>query len=435
MSVVASSVSGMSSLSPTSTRHPVLACADVVEDALKDVAGVEPAFMTTAEKAEALVRLTRLADQVESLRLRVMAASDDVAAEDGARTVAAWLAPRVTSDYGPAAAAEHLATALDGRWQRVGAAVADGRVSVAAARVLVRALDELPAEVEPELLDRAEAHLVGEAERYTPTQLRRLGAKVLEVIAPATYDDHERRRLEAAMRRAEADHPAHPARPRRRLGRPACPAPRATAARLKTYLEAFTSPRHDDASGRRARRCWTLPPAAGSRTTGSWASRSARCSRPSTRPGCPPTAALATQVVVTMPLVGLQAGTGVGLLADGTPLTAGEVRRLACTAGIVPAVLGGASEVLDLGRTRRLFSTAQRKALALAHPRVPGRRAAPCPATWCEAHHARDPWACGGRTDLADGTLLCGWHHHRAHDDHYDQRRLPNGDLSFHRRT
>ena len=63
----------------------MLACADVIEDALKDVAGVEPAFMATADKAEALVRLTRLAEQVEALRLRVLAASDDVAAEDGAR--------------------------------------------------------------------------------------------------------------------------------------------------------------------------------------------------------------------------------------------------------------------------------------------------------------------------------------------------------------
>ena len=102
--------------------------------------------------------------------------------------------------------------------------------------------------------------------------------------------------------------------------------------------------------------------------------------------------------------------------------------------GILPAVLGGASEVLDLGRTRRLFSRAQRRALALAHPEC---QAEGCtvPATWCEAHHCRDPWARGGRTDLADGTLLCGWHHHRAHDDSYDQRRLPNGDFRFHRRT
>ncbi|MET1060809.1 MAG: DUF222 domain-containing protein [Nocardioides sp.] len=423
----------MSSLSHSSGRHPVLACADAVEDALKDVAGVEPAFMSIGDKAEALVRLTRLADQVESLRLRVMAVSDDVAAEDGARSVAAWLSPRVTGDYGPAAASEHLATALDGRWRRVGAAVADGRVSVAAARVVVRALEELPAEVDAELRDRAEAHLVGEAERYTPQQLRRLGTKVLEVIAPETYDDHERRRLEAAMRRAEAttrvtlrDRGDGSVDVRARV-------PEATAVRLRTYLEAFGSPRHDDAGGRSG--AALLDPATGRRLPHDRVLGLAFCSLlEALDPALLPAhGGAATQVVVTMPLVGLQAGTGVGILADGTPVTAGDARRLACTAAIIPAVLGGASEVLDLGRSRRLFSTAQRKALALAHPQC---QADGCtvPATWCEAHHARDPWSCGGRTDLADGTLLCGWHHRRAHDDRYDLRRLPNGDFRFHRR-
>ena len=432
--MVASSVSGMSSLSPTTTRHPVLACADVIEEALKDVAGVEPAFMATGEKAEALLRLTRLADRVESLRMRVMAAADDVAAEDGARNVAAWLSPRVAGDYGPAAATEHLASALDGRWTRVGAAVADGRVSVPAARVVVRALEELPAEVDADLRDRAEAHLVGEAEHYTPTQLRRLGTKVLDVLAPEAYDDHERRLLEAAMRRAEAttrltlhERGDGSVDLRARL-------PEATAARLRTYLEAFTSPRHDDARGRPG--ASLLDPATGRRLPHDRVLGIAFCSLleavDPTR--LPAHGGQATQVVVTMPLAGLQAGTGTGLLPDGTPLTAGEVRRLACTAAIVPAVLGGASEVLDLGRTRRLFSTAQRKALALTHPRC---RADGCsvPATWCEAHHDRDPWSCGGRTDLADGTLLCGWHHRRAHDETYDLTRTPNGDLRFHRRT
>ena len=59
--------------------HPVLACADAVEQALKDVGGVDPDFMTTHEKAEALTRLDRLADQVTALRLRVMAGAGDVA--------------------------------------------------------------------------------------------------------------------------------------------------------------------------------------------------------------------------------------------------------------------------------------------------------------------------------------------------------------------
>ena len=72
--------------------------------------------------------------------------------------------------------------------------------------------------------------------------------------------------------------------------------------------------------------------------------------------------------------------------------------------------------------------------MALEHPTC---RAQGCtvPATWCEAHHAKDPWSKGGRTDLADGVLLCSWHHHRAHDATYLLRRMPNGDIRFHRRT
>jgi hypothetical protein len=97
-------------------------------------------------------------------------------------------------------------------------------------------------------------------------------------------------------------------------------------------------------------------------------------------------------------------------------------------------VLGGRSEILDLGRARRLYSPAQRKAMALRDVTC---RAEGCdiPAAWCEAHHATRPWTRGGRTDLADGVLLCSWHHHRAHDHRYDARLLPSGELRFHRRT
>ena len=101
---------------------------------------------------------------------------------------------------------------------------------------------------------------------------------------------------------------------------------------------------------------------------------------------------------------------------------------------LIPAVLGGKSEVLDLARTSRLFKPAQRKAMIIRDREC---RAEGCtiPAAWCEAHHWRKPWAQGGTTDLADGVLLCGWHHHRAHDPKYDATRMPNGDFRFHRRT
>ncbi len=138
-------------------------------------------------------------------------------------------------------------------------------------------------------------------------------------------------------------------------------------------------------------------------------------------------------MIVTIDLDTLRSGLGTALVGD-QPLSPSQARRLACTASILPAVLGGDSQVLDLGRSRRLFSPAQRKALAVRDRRC---RTEGCeiPAAWCEAHHAAEPWAGGGRTDLADGQLLCSFHHHRAHDHHYDQRHLPNGDVRFTRRT
>jgi hypothetical protein len=139
----------------------------------------------------------------------------------------------------------------------------------------------------------------------------------------------------------------------------------------------------------------------------------------------------ATTVVVTVDLDTLRKGVGSATVDDGTPITAAQARRLACRAGIIPAVLGGESQPLDLGRTRRLFTSTQRNALALRQPTC---RAEGCtvPASWCEAHHTR-PWSKGGRTDLADGMLLCPWHHHRTHDPTYTTDRLADGAVRFHR--
>jgi hypothetical protein len=141
----------------------------------------------------------------------------------------------------------------------------------------------------------------------------------------------------------------------------------------------------------------------------------------------------ATTLMVTIDHDRLRDGLGTALVGD-TPITAGEARRLACTANLLPAVLGGDSEILDLGRARRLFSPAQRKAMAIRDVTC---RAEGCdiPAAWCEAHHATAPWTDGGHTDLADGLLLCSWHHHRAHDHRYRVERTGDRRLTFHRRT
>lgn len=143
----------------------------------------------------------------------------------------------------------------------------------------------------------------------------------------------------------------------------------------------------------------------------------------------------ATTVFVTMTLDQLRAelaAVGLGLGGD-TILTASEARRLACQAAIIPVVLGGASEILDVGRAHRLHTPIMRKALRL---RDRGCRAEGCqvPATWCQAHHL-DPWGRGGRTSVERGALLCAHHHRCIHDPTYDHSPLPSGEIRFHRRT
>ena len=137
-------------------------------------------------------------------------------------------------------------------------------------------------------------------------------------------------------------------------------------------------------------------------------------------------------VLVTIGLEQLISGIGAAGLDTGTRISARDARRLACNAGIIPAVLGGASQPLDLGRTRRLHSATQRKALALTHDSC---AISTCdrPFAWCEIHHLH-PWSQGGRTDLATALPLCGHHHRRAHDTHFDLRRHSHGDWRFHRR-
>ena len=72
--------------------HPIVACAAVLDGALKDVASVEPAFMSVGDKRAALTALASVRSQLDALTARVLAASDDVGQAQGSRDAAAWLA-------------------------------------------------------------------------------------------------------------------------------------------------------------------------------------------------------------------------------------------------------------------------------------------------------------------------------------------------------
>jgi len=102
-------------------------------------------------------------------------------------------------------------------------------------------------------------------------------------------------------------------------------------------------------------------------------------------------------------------------LDDGTPMPVATVRRLACDAGIIPVVLGGDGVVLDVGRSRRLATDDQRRALRAMY-RTCGVGDCDVAFDRCEIHHL-DEWdAHDGETNLDRLLPTCSRHHHLVHE-------------------
>ncbi|WP_446665620.1 DUF222 domain-containing protein [Flexivirga sp. B27] len=135
--------------------------------------------------------------------------------------------------------------------------------------------------------------------------------------------------------------------------------------------------------------------------------------------------ASAATVLLTMDLEALIVGVGGATTATGDTLDAGAARRLACSADLIPAVLGGPSAPLDVGRRERLATKAIRAAAIL---RDQGCTFPGCdrPPGFCEVHHVV-PWWAGGHTSLADSALLCGRHHQTVHRQGYMADIQPDG--------
>lgn len=418
---------------PDPWTHPFLRGLGRISSAVDDTTSVRPDLLSTREKAQALLDLARLEAQVAAMKLRVLSCADDVAAQAGARDAGAWLAHEARLDRGPVRRDGELATALAERWTRVEAALAHGGLNLAQARVCADVLAELPDDLDDTLRDAVEEQLVVLAEQWPPKELKSLGRKILEAIDPAVAEAHEAKKLDDEERRASESMSLR----RHRLGngvtRIVANLPDHVANRLATYLDAFTSPRH-----RRAGRA-AEPPASSPESRGPAHLQRGRAFAALLEhldPAALPThGGDATTVIITIGLAELRAQLAAGDVIghDVARLSASQVRRLACNAELIPAVLGTQGDVLDLGRASRLFSRAQRKALRIRDQRC---RAEGCdaPVSWTEMHH-KDPWARGGPTDLDNGICLCSFHHHRCHDDAYLHEYLPNGEVRYRRRT
>lgn len=422
----------MAVMSEAFGQHPVIACAERVGQELAEIAVVPVEFMSTEEKAAALVAVSAAADRMAAIKLRLLASADDVAAEAGARDAGAWLAHEARGDRHEQQRDLRLGEALSRRWRLVGEGLAEGAVNLAQVRVIAHALDQLPDDVPADVVAMAEEQLVAYAAEFGPRGLRVLGRRILDVVAPEVAEAAEAKALDDEERRAAETTTLTftpcgdgTIRLRGKL-------PDAAAHRLRTYLDAFTSPRQGGVSAGSTAEAGHAEAGPLHRRRGQALCALLEHLDPKKLPAH---GGDATTVMVTMTLDQLRAELATaGLISsDDHRITAAEARRLACTAGIIPAVLGGRSEILDLGRTHRLYKSAQRKALRL-RDRCCRAKGCTIPATWCEAHHLK-PWALGGETNVDDGVLLCSFHHHRAHDPTYEMARTPGGDLELRRRT
>ncbi len=397
---------------------------------LDDLHGVSLGALTDADAVRLLDAATAASSRLTSLECRAVAEADRrrLGEAIGARHTHQWWAARSRRTHAQAARLASLATALESeRHGPVACELAAGRLRAEQAHVIVGAVDALPRSVEEHVRGQAEAMLLDLASQHDARDLRRIGKRILDVVAPEVGECHEADVLQREEARAEADLDFT----MRDDGEGRCHGqftiPSHVGAVLKRHLQALANPaRHPEAELRDE--------------SGEWKPLRRRLGEafveyveryPSD--ATPHTAGVNATVVVTMTLEQLLGEHATALLDDGSRMSAGQARRLACEAGIIPAVLDSKSRPVDLGRATRLFTKAQRIALGL---RDGGCTARGCETTasGCHAHHD-DPWAKGGLTDLANGRLLCPRHHRLAHDSRYAMTVHADNKVTFVLRT
>lgn len=143
----------------------------------------------------------------------------------------------------------------------------------------------------------------------------------------------------------------------------------------------------------------------------------------------------AGQLLTTIPFTELRDGIISQQLSEatlnGTSITPNTARMIACDTGLIPAILGSSSDVLDLGRATRVWNTAQRRAAAL---RDQGCVFPNCQTElqYCHLHHLHH-WANHGPTNHHNSAYLCRFHHWLVHHTTWTITRNHTDTIEVHR--
>ncbi|MFE9188049.1 DUF222 domain-containing protein [Micromonospora sp. NPDC007208] len=369
------------------------------------------------ELVAALDAAHRLQQRLAAVTLTLIREVDGrgTARAQGASSTTVWLRERLRLTIPAARRLVDLAAALDTSNPGIRQALADGRITLDQARVIADTVETVHRSADAETADKAVGVLTDWARQFDPTLLRKLGTRILDHVAPDIADAAAQAALEAEARLATRDRHLTVSEQTDGRLRLTATLDAEAAGLFRAAIDPLTSPSGpDDQRSAGQRRHDAL----------------AEVCRLALRTGeLPDSGGDSAQIVVTTPYDALTATLGAGTLDTGLHLTPETVRRLACDATLLPAVLGGAGQPLDVGRQRRLITGSLRRALVL---RDRGCAFPGCdrPPRWCAAHHIRH-WADGGQTSLDNAVLLCGHHHRHLHHSDWTVQLAGDGHPEF----
>ena len=398
--------------------------------ALDRLADVDVRTIGAADLRTVLSEVARADARLASLKLRLVAAaeSSDLAAHDGATDTASWAAQAVGGNRSRTWGAVWLARELEDTYRHTAAALAHGRISEEHAAVIVSAGGTVPDGVTAEELAQAEQVLVEKAERMKPAALRRAARRLLEPIGRRVADQNQETQLREQERRAERETWLVIGDNGDGTWTGKFTLPELQAQTLLARLDALSAPRRHNRNRLGEAVQDATVPGMGlhyNRSEALGLAFAELIEHLPTDGHLRSTYSLVVHVTEEQ----LRRGAGGATLGTGGEVSISETRRLACSAGVLPLVLGGDSVPLDLGREQRLFTRGQAIALSARHEHC-AAEGCERPFAWCELHHLR-PWSDGGPTDLENAVPLCGFHHRRVHDEHYTVARAPDGSLRF----
>ncbi|MCX6396980.1 MAG: DUF222 domain-containing protein [Propionibacteriales bacterium] len=385
-----------------------------------------------AERAAGLAAVDRAESRLAGVRMALLASAERTrtAAAAGHASTGQWAAQTVNADPFVVERQVRLSQRLEKRTVTQ-LALAAGELTAEHAAVIVRADEQLPGSVTPAQRALVEAALVEKARSMPPSLLRRAARRALAEVEADTrvVDAHENELLvgEETSARAQTRLSLHDNGDGTVSGHFTVPVMQGHL--LRKILQTITAPRRGRLGASQAQVGYKTD----LRTDGDRARGEAFCELIEHLPTDHLHPRTAATMLVTIAEETLRGALAVAHLDTGAELSAGEARRLACGAGILPTVLGGASVPLDLGRSARLFSEAQRAALGVRQ-KTCGADGCDRPFAWTELHHLKS-WAKAGRTDLANAVGLCHFHHQRIHDPDFDHRREESGAITFRMRT